>query len=242
MGGVGLHVDDERRILWACSGNIMGKQMQAGLFAFSLATGALLKKVVYPLDTLRRFFNDLAILPDGSIWVTDTYGHGIWRWNLAMDHPEKLVIKGRISYPNGIVLAPDRATAIIAADEGLVRVDLASMTVAYLNAPTGKVTTRDIDGLGFIQNTLVAIQNSFDAPEKNRLVCYDLDPALRTILSASVIDEANAFFDLPTTLVTHDHDVYVIANSQLGNLDQRENKIVDPSKLRPLVVLRYRVK
>ncbi|MBL7847246.1 MAG: SMP-30/gluconolactonase/LRE family protein [Cyclobacteriaceae bacterium] len=242
MGGVGLHVDAERRILWACSGNIMGKRMQAGLFAFSLATGALLKKVVYPLDTVRRFFNDLAILPDGSIWVTDTYGHGIWKWNLTMDLPEKLPIKGRISYPNGIVLAPDQKTAILAADEGLVRVDLASMTVSYLNAPTGNVPTRDIDGLGFIQNTLVAIQNSFDAPEKNRLVRYDLDPDLRTILSATVIDEANTLFDLPTTLVTQASDVYVIANSQLGNLDQRDNKIVDPAKLRPLVVLRYRVK
>ncbi len=29
-GGVGLHVDPQRRILWACSGNIMGERFRTG--------------------------------------------------------------------------------------------------------------------------------------------------------------------------------------------------------------------
>lgn len=242
MGGVGLHVDEDRRILWACSGNIMGKQMQAGLFAFSLETGRLLRKVTYPLDTVSRFFNDLAIFPDGSVLVTDTYGHCIWKWSLTMKQPEKVAINGRIGYPNGIVLSPDRKSVFVATDEGLARIDLANMAVAHVNTPAGGVSTREIDGLGFVQNTLMAIQNSFDAPDKNRLVRYDLDANFRSIISATVIDEANVLFDLPTTLVTHIDEVYLIANSQLGNLDQRENKIIDPAKLRPLVVLRYKLK
>ncbi len=242
MGGVGLHVDAERRILWACSGNIMDDRMQAGLFAFSLVNGALLKKVTYPLDTVRRFYNDLAILPDGSVWVTDTYGHCLWKWSLTMDQPKRINLRGAIRYPNGIVLSPDRKSALVATDEGLARIELTSGAVTYVLPPTGEVTTRDIDGMDFSGLNLLAIQNAFGNAEKNRLVRYEMDSAGTRILRATVVDRANPMYDVPTTLVVHDGVAYVIANSQLGNLDQGKNAIVNPGLLRPLVILKYRVK
>ncbi len=69
MGGVGLHVDTKRRILWACSGNIMGERYRTGLFAFGLPSGTLLKKIVYPESTTPSFFNDLVIAGDGSVFI-----------------------------------------------------------------------------------------------------------------------------------------------------------------------------
>src|SRR5689334_11021834 len=43
MGGVGLHIDETRKVLWACSGNIMGNRFRRGIHAFDLTTGKLLK-------------------------------------------------------------------------------------------------------------------------------------------------------------------------------------------------------
>lgn len=239
MGGVGLHVDANRRILWACSGNIMGKKMQAGVFAFSLTDGALLRKVTFPLDTVRRFFNDLAIAKDGSVFITDTYGHCLWKWGLGQPL-ERLALRG-VHYPNGIIMDADGRSVFVAADEGLAKINLATVTVQYLNTPSGNVGTRDIDGMGIANHAIFAIQNSFDSPARNRLVRYDLDAAHQAIQEATVIDQANPAFDLPTTLVINNNQVYVVANSHLGLLDQTNNTIPDRRKLSGTVILNYRV-
>lgn len=241
MGGVGLHVDASRRILWACSGNIMGKKMQAGVFAFLLKDGALLRKVTFPLDTVRRFFNDLAIAKDGSIFITDTYGHCLWKWGPGNVPLTRLGVKG-MHYPNGIVIDQDGRSAFVAADEGLAKVDLTTLAVHYLSSPTADVTTKEIDGLALEGDLLLAIQNSFDTRDKNRLVKYTLDPSHRFIREARIMDQANPSFEVPTTLVIHDQAAYVLANSHLDVLDQATNTIPDAGKLKGTTVLEYSLK
>lgn len=235
MGGVGLHVDAKRRILWACSGNILGNNMQAGLFAFSLKDGALLKKVTFPSDTVSRFFNDLTISTDGTVIVTDTFGHCLWKWSLTMDVPEKLILKGRLRYPNGIVEDPSGKYWYVAADDGLARVDRKSLRVEYLS---GAVPLTGIDGMGWLGNSIYAVQNAL-GPGLDRLIRIQLDAAHKLEVKTIVIDQANTNFDVPTTLAVNQGKIYVLANSHLGQLDQATNRITDPSKLRGPTVLVY---
>ena len=126
VGGVGLHVDNKRRILWACSGNIMGKYSRTGIFAFDLKTKKLLKKVFFAKDTSQRLFNDIAIAQNGDIYVTNTLNHSVWQWNLKMNKPIKLPILDEMKYANGITISEDNKYLFVATNEGLKRINLSN--------------------------------------------------------------------------------------------------------------------
>lgn len=238
IGGVGLHVDEKRRILWACSGNIMGNKFTTGLFAFDLKTKKLLKKVIYPINTLPRFFNDLVIARDGSVYVTDTFDHSIWKYNLSMDIPSKLMLSDSLPYPNGIEISPDNQFLISTSDKGLQRIDLKSGEMTLVQMPAQSIPSIGLDGIGWYENSIIGIQNHRNKSE-TKIVRYYLTEDCRAVEKAEVIDTGNKYFNVPTTLVISGNTLFVIANSQLDNLDQENLKILKPKELSKTKVLRY---
>lgn len=248
MGGVGLHIDETRKVLWACSGNIMGNKFRRGIHAFDLTTGKLLKKVVFPTDTVKNFFNDLVIAGDGTVYVTDTFGHCIWEWGLSMESPdnkdlkpEKLNLVGAVEYPNGITMSPDEKYLFVATSKGLKRFNLNDYKVEALSIPDGALTSSGLDGIEFYENSIVGVQNGYDKSADMKIVRYYLSDDLDRILKTEIIDTGNKYFAVPTTLVIHQDILYVIANSQLDNLDQENVKIISPDKLTQTFILKYKL-
>ena len=68
---LGLRVDVPRRLLWACSANF--QTGRSGLFAYDLKTGKLARKYVLA-DTTKHLLNNLALLENGELYVTDSEG------------------------------------------------------------------------------------------------------------------------------------------------------------------------
>jgi DNA-binding beta-propeller fold protein YncE len=241
MGGVGLHVDTKRRILWACSGNIMSDRYRAGLFAFSLPSGKLLKKMIYPESSTPYFFNDLTIAKDGSVYITNTADHSIWKWDAEMDAPVKLLLNDSLNYPNGIVMDPQGKFLLVATDRGLERITVNSGEVRMVGMPSGPETSKGLDGLVFYQKSIIAVQNGFRNNAEMRVIRYFLSSDFSKVETIQVIDKGNPLFDIPTTLVVGKGYLYVIANSQLGNLDQEKLRVIDSEKLEEIFVLRYKL-
>ena len=237
-GGVGLHADPERRMLWACSGNVMGDRFRTGVFAFDLNTGKLVKKIFYPESPARRFFNDLAIDKQGSVYITDTYDHSIWKWNLAMAEPVKLELRGGIEYPNGIAISPDNQFLFVTSKQGLKRVTLHDNAVDLMQMPPGPITSTGLDGIAFYKCSILAVQNG---TEKSRILRYRLAKGLDRIERIELLDMENEHFAIPTTLAVAQGWLYVVANSQLLNLDQKKLEIINPEKSVHSVILKYKL-
>lgn len=243
MGGVGLHVDSKRKILWACSGDIMGKKFRRGVFAFDLSNGKLMKKVIHPFDTLQQFFNDLVIARDGSVYITDTFDHSIWRFDLSMDKPVKVALKGTLEYPNGIEISPDNRFLICATDKGLKRIELSNGTIELIGMPDGTIPSYGLDGIGWYKNSVIGVQNYLiKNKSETKVVRYYLTDDLKSVTKTEVIDRGNKYFDVPTTLTIVGNTLFVLANSQLDNLDQENHKILDTAKLAKTIVLKYNLK
>lgn len=240
MGGVGLHVDSKRRILWACSGNIIGKNFSAGIFAYDLQTKKLLKKISYPLDTIKRFFNDLVVSSDGSIFITDTYGHCLWKWSLSMKEPVKLKLNKPFTYPNGITISPDGKFLFVAADEGLNKLEIASNKIVLIKMPNNGISSSGLDGIEFYKNSIIGIQNGLQN-ETIKILRYYLSSDYKTIDKVEVMDGDNKYFQVPTTLAIANSYLYVLANSQMDNLNQENLTIISPDKLTNTYILKYQI-
>lgn len=249
QGGVGLHVDHKRNILWTCSGNIMGNKFRRAIHAFDLNTMRVLKKVVHPADSVKRFYNDLVIADDGSVFITDTFDNSLWKWSLDMESPDdknigpvKLPLDAAVEFPNGITITPDNEYLIVATARGLKRVNINTNHVEILPKPTGSLSSAGLDGIEYYKGSIVAIQNGYDKNSDMKLVRYFLSKDHDKIEKVEVLDTGNKYFDVPTTLTIVNDEVFVIANSQLDNLDQEKLKIKAAEKLKETVVLKYRLK
>lgn len=249
QGGVGLHIDQKRRILWTCSGNIVGNKFRRAIHAFDLNTMKLLKKVVHPLDTVRSFFNDLVIADDGSVFITDTFGSSLWRWSLDMESPDeknigpaRLPLDADVEFPNGIAITPDNEYLIVATAGGLKRVNINTNHVELLKKPEGSLSAAGLDGIEYYKGSIVAVQNGYDKNSDMKLVRYFLSKDHDKIEKVEVLDTGNKYFAVPTTLTVIGDEVFVIANSQMDNLDQEKLKIIAPEKLTDTVVLKYKLK
>ena len=249
MGGVGLHVDHKRRILWACSGNIMGKKFRTAIHAFDLNTMKVLKKVVHPIDTARRLYNDLVIADDGSVFITDTFDNSIWKWSLDMESPDdknvgpiKLSLHAKVEFPNGITISPDNEYLFVATAVGLKRININTNHVELLAKPVGSIPSNGLDGIEYYKGSIVAIQNGHDKNSDMKLVRYFLSNDNDKIEKVEVLDTGNRHFDVPTTLTIVNDEVFVIANSQLDNLDQEQLKIKATERLTDIFILKYKLK
>lgn len=231
MGGVGLHIDEKREILWACSGNVMGDKFRTGIFAYNLNTGKLIKKVIFPTDNVPTLFNDLAIDSSGQIYVTNTMDNSIWKWGLYMDKPEKLPIKEELKNANGIILSPDEKYIFVATSKGIARITLENSYYQLLQTSDGYYS-KGLDGLGYYKGFIWGVHDE-------GVVKFTLSETMDSIINISVIEKNNKNFTSPTTLAIHKSKLYVLPNSQLPNLDQKNLVIKNRRKLKKSVIIEY---
>jgi hypothetical protein len=75
--------------------------------------------------------------------------------------------------------------------------------------------------------------------EKPGILRYRLSTTWDRIESIELLDMGNENFAIPTTLALADGCLFVVANSQLLNLDQKKLAIIDPGKLTASVIVKY---
>jgi len=94
-----------------------------------------------------------------------------------------------------------------------------------------------IDGLYRYKNSLLAIQNGTNPARVVRLI---LDKAGRRIVSWETLEANNDKFDEPTLGVLVKNNLYYVANSQWGSVNQR-GELAPDDKLREPVILKVRL-
>ncbi|MFL5353302.1 SMP-30/gluconolactonase/LRE family protein [Archangium sp.] len=244
---LGMRVDPARRILWAnsyASPSMQGfnesLRGRSTLHAFDLATGRQVARFVRGPGG-RHLLNDLAIRPDGDVFLTDSETGEVLKLciHTLLTEPsfEVLVPPGQLFHPNGITLSDDGKTLFVADFvNGITVLRLDSDERFTLPHPRG-VSTHGLDGLYFHQGGLVGVHNG-NGP--GRIVRYVLSDSLDRIVRMEVLESNHPSFDIPTTGVLVGDALYVIANSQLRGLGA-DGKYLPAEQLKPVSILRLSV-
>jgi len=188
----GLKLDDRHGVVWAaCSAVPQGQSLPspvgpAALVAFSLHDGTVVAEHALE-DDHEHLFGDLAVGRDGTIFVTDTLGGGIYAASWGVPGLREVVPPETFRSVQGIVVVD--ASTLIVADypTGLVRIELdehhASQELEVLKTPTN-VDLRGIDGLVRRGQSLAGIQNGAQPP---RVIRLELSADARSIESGNVL-------------------------------------------------------
>lgn len=189
-------------------------------------------------DTTSTFFNDLAVSASGEVYITNTDQHSIV--TVREGKLETLIVSEEIRYPNGITLSGDGNILYIAShSKGIRSYDLKTNT--FLNEADPTTSTKGIDGLKWYNNALYGIQNTSEDHQEHRFVKFTLSENGSEIVKADTLVINHPKFNVPTTFDIKGGWIYILANSQLDNLDQERMEIKDPPALTNTYVLKMRV-
>lgn len=231
--GVGLLAKDD--LLFALTNDTDTLKTYSALFVFQISTGKLLHTFELQ-DQQKHFFNDLAVTASHEVYITDTRQSKIWKLNYPQ--PDWLEWMS-INEPNGIALSADDQKLFVATwDNGIQIIDMAKKKVLNGASPE----TRGVDGLKYVQGTLFAIKNASRDRSKHGLYAIRLSDHESGLAQIDTVILAHPHMNVPTTFDYQQDCFYVLANSQLLNLDQHTNTIIDVSKLTDTYVLKVKHK
>lgn len=191
LGVFGLAVDEPRGALWLAlaavpemRGYAEADKGRAALAEVDLATGALRRLYPAPADGRDHVLGDLALAPDGSIYLTDSAAPIVWRLARGADALEVACESPAFASLQGLGFVAG-GTALIVADyaNGLHVIDLATSAVRSLPPPP-RATLLGIDGFIVRQDALIAVQNGI-SPQ--RVVQIELTTDASAIAACQVL-------------------------------------------------------
>lgn len=233
---LGMIVDEARNHLWAC-GN---KDTSSAVVKFDLITGDVLGSYVY-MDTIPNIFNDLAIDDRGNIYATSSYQQAVYKIDQLTDLMSIFFESTDISYPNGICISPDNKYLYIASGNNGIRImDIESRQI--IDQPDSTIISTGLDGIKFYKNSIIGLQNGVTESSEMKILQYLLDNTGTSLTDSKIIDQKNPHFDIPTTFVIADDELYCLANSQMGNIDFSTNEIRNYEALDEILILKYTLK
>lgn len=215
LWGLGMKFSADGATLWACSADGKGS---TALFAINHGSGNIIKR--YTADSA-RFLNDLVILSDGRIFVTDTEQGALFV--RAADSLQLFLKHEKLKWANGITASPDGATLFVASGQyGVQTVDLVTGTIR--SATDNKRTDYAIDGLVLHDRTLyAAIGWPQDSLQQHRILRYHFDEAFH-FRSADTLSIAQPWLQCPTTLALHKDRLFALSTMSLGLYNRHEQK------------------
>jgi hypothetical protein len=179
-----------------------------------------------PPGTGRLALNDLVLRYTREIYVTDTQGNRVYRFDRTLHRFTELKLSRPVFWPNGITISGDGYVLYIADLLGVVRLDLKTNQSEDV-APASHDTLAGIDGLYWYRGSFVGVQYGTGA---NRVMRWNLSPDGRRVASSEVLERGTELVRNPTTGAILDEQFYFIADTGIDNLDSA-GKIVDNTKL-----------
>jgi SMP-30/gluconolaconase/LRE-like protein len=217
----GIRMSPSDGTIWSASANEASGKSE--LLHFDRG-GALLGR--YPSsENEKHIFNDLVVLREGSVFLTDSLANVVYRFS-AKQHTFTAVRVARpLLAPNGIALTDDERVLYVADQLGVLQIDLKTGASAEVD-PGPRNTVAGIDGLYWHKGRLVAVQNGIGTP---RVVEFHLAADGLHVVKTTVF--ANSL-TTPTTGALRGDDFYFIVNSQGDNLNG--SHIMDLTRLQPV--------
>ena len=217
--GMGMVVDGDR--LWIATtateegGFAGGAEGRSAVVAVDLGSDTHPAFHSPPDDTLRHWFGDLALGPEGTVYVSDSRAPGVYVLPTdaqdGVDPVRPLAVGDPFTSPQGLAISED-GTLLYVADysAGIFAVDTATGDARLMDQP-GDETLLGIDGLELHEGALLAIQNGTSPTRVLRLA---LGEGGRGIERVDVLEAAHPAHDDPTLAFVENDTLFYVANSQ----------------------------
>jgi hypothetical protein len=227
---LGVAVDPKRRTLYAVSTNALthGKPLENAVVAFDIGSGKRLAS--WPVPQARQL-NDVAVAPDGELYVSDSASGAIWR--IAAGQASQFSAPGTMGGSNGLAITRDGKALYVAHSTGVARIDTGTGKLDKL-IPPARQTIAGIDGLYLWNGDLIGIQN---ITNPGRVIRIRLDAAGTQIAGVDTLQSHhNPGFDQPTTGAIAGKSIYVLGTTQLPQFNDKGEPISAKALKRPTVV------
>jgi sugar lactone lactonase YvrE len=222
----GVHVDPTDHSVWCATDP--GVKNRSEIVHFD-AHGKLLERY-RPPTTGPHGLNDLVLRGQTEIYVTDTEGNHIFRFDREAHHFAELNVGRPVFEPNGITVSDNGNLLYVADDLGVIRMDLRKNQAEDVK-PLAHDTMAGIDGLYWYEGDLVGVEYGTGA---YRLMRWKLSPNGREVTSSETLERGTKMVRNPTTGAILDGKFYFMTNTGIENL--KDWKIADPEKLEPLQI------
>lgn len=216
MWGLGMKFSPDGKILWACSADGNGK---TALFKIEVQRKKVLERFSHDAA---GFLNDLVVLKNGSVFVTDTEKSAIFKLENGALHP--WLINEQLKWANGIAISDNERYLFVASGQyGIQRINIKEKTM--VSATGGKTVDHAIDGLVYHGQILYAAigwpQNEI---QKHRILRYRLDSELNFI-KADTLGIGHSYLNCITTLAINKDQLFAIGNTNLGIYNRHQQKL-----------------
>jgi len=233
LPGFGMTVKGDR--LYALGNGLFPESNSSILLVLDVTTSDSISSYVMK-DTTFMFLNDLAVRGNNQVFVTESNSNRIYsnqgnsgELGIFMDNEE-------VPHSNGIAISGNQQLLYLASEKGIRIVDIETKEI--LN-PSNEYA--GIDGLKFYENSLIGIVNIYRDESKNGVFRYYLNEEGTTITRKEKILAYTEKFQVPTTFDIFNGHLYFVINSQLDNLDQDTNQIVDEKKLKSYLLMKVKL-
>ena len=175
-----FRIDDRRGDLWVVSARADGSA--SALHKLQLVSGRTLYTIAAASAGDVRFV-DVAVTPGGTVYALDAAGGRVFRVAPGSRTLE-IVPHVHIDAPRAFDVVDDRV-AFVAADDGVVRIDLSSGRASPVEAKAGLGRVVGVDAA--VTGVLFLLRGNGDATE---LVRCELDRTARSIVATSIVGPA----------------------------------------------------
>jgi hypothetical protein len=214
---LGVAVDAKKRELHAVSTSALSeagrKQLVNAVVTYDLKSGKKIREI--PIANARQL-NDVAVAPNGDLYVSDSVTGAISRIREGKATP--FLPAGQARGSNGVAVSGDGAVVYVGHSTGIVRVDTATGAVERMPPPAAE-TVAGIDGLYWHQGDLLGVQN---VTNPARVIRVKLSADGKTIKAVETLQSHhNPAFDEPTTGAVAEGAFYVLATTQVARLNDK---------------------
>lgn len=236
LGVFGLAVDEAGNSLWAATSAVAAmrgftpeQDGTAALAEIDLTSGEVKRTIPVVRregDKASHVLGDLALAPDGSVFVTDSGGPVLWRLapggtalEAFVESPEFLSLQGIVILPGDVAVVSDHAN-------GLLRVDLSSRQVQPL-PPPANTTLLGLDGLALADDgKILAIQNGL---RPSRVLRIELDGAAEGVAAVTVLESGHFTMAAPSLgCIATGGDFFFIGNAGWTRFDNGDGQPSSP--------------
>jgi len=238
---VAVSADPKRKLIWMTIAAFPGfaslpkeDQGKTALIAMDPMSGKVMKRFDLASGA-PGLLGDMSVSKDGTVYVTDGLGGGVYRVAGDLDAAKLEKIADGLFSPQTPALARDGKRLFVADYTiGIAVIDLASGKVTYLPHPENLAVT-GIDGLFLSRDSLIGVQNGTDP---QRILRLRLSPEQTSITSLEVVEQSTPRLGEPTHAIEVDGIIYVTANVGWGKIDD-EGKLKPNEQFTKPILLRF---
>ncbi|MDT7832350.1 hypothetical protein RQM59_08160 [Flavobacteriaceae bacterium S356] len=234
---LGMKVDAENGLLWVNTAHIHevmplinplpNKDWLTTISVFDIEKKKLIKE--YQLHEPKSAFNDLTIMPDGSIFATESANNEIYWISKKNDSLALFLALKDYRFPNGIEYVEKANALFVSTIQGILKIDMDSKKYQLLKERDTK-HAKGIDGLTFYKDYFIGHQSS-------KISKFYVNEDFTEITKVELLDSGEDF-DASTTGEVSKSDYYYIVNSQIQSGIDFKNRIIKPLDSLEKVIIR----